>query len=230
MHQTKNSSYEINKTVPNLSTIPKEYPKIYLEEHTDRTQNDVTISNLTQELFQMQTDYSELKKRKGEQELYFQNKLEKASSEIMELRNENSLLNQKLNEQVKLYNALLANFQAQQLLIENKSMKITAQIERMNEFAEEIMRLKVFNTQMEDEITRLKSLSTEREKEYANPKGGNFSRIEKLKNENQILIEENSKLCQDNVEMNKELKRLKERTYQYEKGKKTYEKYTYNDI
>lgn len=154
----------------------------------------------------------------------------------------------KLQDQLSIYNKLLSDFSSQQNILQEKSEKITCQIEKINLLVEEIDKLKLANIDFEEKISILQRRNEEKNIKYINDTSENLNLyqvnnrtsnsnliksyqkdLEKLKIDNKLLIQENDKLCKDNVILTTEIEKLKEEksntlSYEYSEGNPCYKK------
>lgn len=161
----------------------------------------------------------------------------------------------KLQDQLSIYNKLLSDFSSQQIILQEKSEKITSQIEKINILVEEIDKLKLANIEFEEKISTLQRRNEEKNIKYLDDSNENLNinnrltinnnkslydnytynnnsliqnyqkDLEKLKIDNKLLIQENDKLCKDNLILTTEIEKLKEGknknkslSYEYSEG------------
>lgn len=164
----------------------------------------------------------------------------------------------KLQDQLSIYNKLLSDFSSQQIILQEKSEKITSQIEKINILVEEIDKLKLANIEFEEKISTLQRRNEEKNIKYLDDSNENLNinnrltinnnkslydnytynnssliqnyqkDLEKLKIDNKLLIQENDKLCKDNLILTTEIEKLKEGknknkslSYEYSEGNNT---------
>ena len=86
--------------------------------------------------------------------LNHKNEMNNLKNIIENLTSSNDTLNKQINSQITLYKKLLNDFSTQQILLENKSLKLTNQIKQINKLIENIGELKLKNVQLEKEIIK----------------------------------------------------------------------------
>ena len=104
----------------------------------------------------------------------------------------------KLQDQLSIYNKLLSDFSSQQNILQEKSEKITCQIEKINLLVEEIDKLKLANIDFEEKISILQRRNEEKNIEYLDDTSENLN-IYQVNNRGSS---NNNKLLYDNYMYN----------------------------
>lgn len=122
------------------------------------------------------------------------------------------------------------DFSTQQNLLQAKSEKINNQIEQINSLAEELNKIKIQNIDMEEALSKIRrknedSFDIPIMKHCCHNNNDNSviksyqKDIERLKMDNKLLIQENDKLCKDNIKLQNEIKQYNNKTiYEYRKN------------
>ena len=180
------------------------------------------IYKLMNENKELKEKYDNIIKDKENIELNHKNEMNNLKNIIENLTSSNDTLNKQINSQITLYKKLLNDFSTQQILLENKSLKLTNQIKQINKLIENIGELKLKNVQLEKEIISCKKLMEEKNFIYYQDRLDTTERIvksniidkyikeiETLKTDNKLLKQENINLCKDNVLLSKKIDELK---------------------
>lgn len=136
-----------------------------------------------------------------DKELFFNTQQEINSSTINKLKQENEILQENLNVQIKMYNKLLVDFSAQQKLLEEKSIKMNILLDKMNSMVEELNKVSIKEIQNNDLVINDEKDYKMNQNIIANHELiKNYQQnIDRLKTDNKLLVQENEKLRKENL-------------------------------